>query len=46
MQLKIGEDHFNDMLAIKVASLNQIYSTAIQYISPVVDKIVENIQDK
>lgn len=29
-------------VSIKVAALNQIYSTAIQYISPVVDIIVKN----
>lgn len=29
---------------IKVAALNQLYSTAIQYIAPVVDKIVEALK--
>ena len=30
-------------VSIKVAALNQLYSTAIQYITPVVDKIVNEI---
>ena len=32
-------------VSIKVAALNQIYSTAIQYIAPVVDKIVLEIDN-
>lgn len=32
-------------VSIKVAALNQIYSTAIQYITPVVAKICENIDN-
>lgn len=33
-------------VGIKVAALNQIYSTAIQYITPVVDKIVCKVSQK
>ncbi|MHB1246156.1 MAG: hypothetical protein ACYCZH_06910 [Sulfuriferula sp.] len=32
-------------VSIKVAALNQIYSTAIQYIAPVVSQICKNISD-
>jgi hypothetical protein len=32
-------------VSIKVAALNQIYSTAIQYIAPVVSQITENIDN-
>jgi hypothetical protein len=32
-------------VSIKVAALNQIYSTAIQYIAPVVSKIVDEIDN-
>jgi len=38
-----NSDYFD--VAVKVSALNQLYSTAIQYIEPVVAKIVEVIDD-
>ena len=32
-------------VSIKVAALNQLYSTAIQYISPVVNKIIDEVDE-
>ncbi|SGY81518.1 Putative uncharacterized protein [Moritella viscosa] len=39
------EEHLHEVM-IKVAALNQIYSTSIQYIIPVVEKIIEIIDNK